>query len=180
MAALYDRGNNSYRVPAQGDLSVMQDKPSFIARGGIWVLAQVPVMLLAFIISLWFGTGHFVPRHPLSMAGAVATALGVLLAIWGLASLGDALTPFPKPLNGAALHRQGAYRLMRHPIYTGVMLASLGWALWWLSLIGVLYALALAIFFDRKAAYEEIWLRQKYDKYADYARVVKKFIPGVY
>ena len=37
-----------------------------------------------------------------------------------------------------------------------------------------------ALRFDRKAAYEERWLRQKYSEYADYARAVKKFIPGVY
>jgi protein-S-isoprenylcysteine O-methyltransferase Ste14 len=40
--------------------------------------------------------------------------------------------------------------------------------------------LVLAYFFDRKAAHEEIWLREKYSEYADYARAVKKFIPGVY
>jgi protein-S-isoprenylcysteine O-methyltransferase Ste14 len=69
---------------------------------------------------------------------------------------------------------------MRHPMYTSVMLVSLGWALWWLCEIGVLYVLGLGFFFDRKAAYEERWLRQKYSEYADYAREVKKFIPGLY
>ena len=108
------------------------------------------------------------------------TTTGVLLTVWGLSSLGDALTPFPRPLVDASLHRQGAYRLMRHPIYSGVILASFGWALWWLSVIGLVYVVAMAIFFDRKAAYEEIWLRQKYKRYTDYARRVKKFIPGLY
>lgn len=159
---------------------MMQDRKSFIARGGIWVLAQVLVLLLAFVIPVWFGIGRLIPDQSLSLAGAVATVLGVMLAIWGLVSLGDALTPFPKPLYDASLYRQGAYKLMRHPIYAGLILSSFGWALWWLSAIGVLYALILAIFFDRKAAYEEIWLRQKYEKYADYMREIKKFIPRVY
>ncbi len=157
-----------------------QQKKSFTARGGTWVLAQVPVLLLALVIPIKFGAGDVVPRDLLQIAGVAITALGLFLAVWGLASLGNALSPFPRPLDGAALHRQGAYQLMRHPIYSGVIVASLGWALWWLCEIGVLYVLALAIFFDRKAAYEEIWLRQKYTKYADYARGVKKFIPGVY
>jgi protein-S-isoprenylcysteine O-methyltransferase Ste14 len=157
-----------------------QDRRSFIARGGNWVLAQLLVMFLAFIIPVSFGTGHLIPDQALSLVGVAATVLGMLLAIWGLASLGDALTPFPKPLNEASLHRQGAYKLMRHPIYAGLILASFGWALWWLCPNGVLYVLILAIFFDRKAAYEEIWLQQKYPKYADYMREIKKFIPGVY
>ncbi|BAV33137.1 Isoprenylcysteine carboxyl methyltransferase [Sulfuricaulis limicola] len=153
---------------------------SFVSRGGIWVLAQVPLMLLAFIVPIRFGAGQIIPLHPLAWLGALVTVAGGALIIWGFVSLGDALTPFPRPLDGVTLHRQGAFRLMRHPIYTGVILASLGWTLWWLCGIGMLPVLALAIFFDRKAAYEENWLREKYRDYGDYARRVKKFIPGVY
>lgn len=153
---------------------------AFIKRGGLWVLAQAPVLLLAGIIPVWYGAGQLMPHQPLAVVGAAITAMGVLLTIWGLTSLGDALTPFPQPLVDASLHRRGAYRLMRHPIYSGVILASFGWALWWLSAAGVLYVVALAVFFDCKAAYEENWLRRKYKQYADYARRVKKFIPGLY
>jgi protein-S-isoprenylcysteine O-methyltransferase Ste14 len=152
----------------------------FVARGGLWVLAQLPLMLLVLLVPPQSGSGHFVPVEPVQMAGVVVTGLGVAMIVWGFISLGDALTPFPRPLDGAVLHRQGAFRLMRHPIYTGVILASLGWTGWWLSGIGLLPVLALAIFFDRKAAHEEIWLREKYKDYGDYARRVKKFIPGLY
>lgn len=137
-------------------------------------------MLLAFIVPIRFGAGQIIPLHLLAWLGALVTAASGALIIWGFVSLGDALTPFPRPLDGAVLHRQGAFRLMRHPIYTGVILAGLGWSGWWLSGTGLLPVLALAIFFDRKAAYEEIWLRKKYRDYGDYARRVKKFIPGVY
>lgn len=151
-----------------------------MARGGLWVLAQLPLLLLALVVPLQFGSGHFVPVEPFQFVGVFVTGLGVILIAWGFASLGDALTPFPRPLEEAVLNRQGAFRLMRHPIYTGVILASLGWTGWWLSAIGLLPVLALAIFFDRKAAYEETWLRKKYRGYDDYARRVKKFIPGLY
>lgn len=180
MAVLYAPGNKRYRAPVSRSFKRMSQNNSFVSRGGIWVLAQVPLMLLAFIVPIRFGAGQFAPTEPVQLMGVFVTGLGVLLIAWGFASLGDALTPFPRPLDGAALHRQGAYRLMRHPIYTGVVLVSLGWTLWWLCGIGVLPVLALAIFFDRKAAHEEVWLREKYQDYPDYARRVKKFIPGVY
>ncbi len=167
-------------MPIHGNPGMMQQKKSFTARGGMWVLAQVPVLLLALVIPIIFGAGDVVPRDHLQIAGVAITALGLSLAVWGLVSLGDALTPFPRPLDEAVLYRQDAYRLMRHPIYSGVIVASLGWALWWLCEIGVLHVLALAIFFDRKATYEETWLRKKYRSYADYAQRVKKFIPGLY
>lgn len=153
---------------------------AFVIRGGIWVVVQGLLMLLALVIPIWSGTGQLIPRHPLSAAGAAVSAAGTLLAVWGWLSLGRALTPFPLPRVDATLHQQGAYRLMRHPMYAGVILASSGWALWWLSIVGLLFAPVLAIFFDRKAAHEEIWLRKKYKKYADYERQVKKFIPGFY
>lgn len=151
-----------------------------MARGGWWVLAQLPLMLLVALIPPLYGFGNLLPAGALPLAGAVVTGLGTALIVWGFISLGDALTPFPRPLDDVALRRQGAFRLMRHPIYVGVMLASFGWAIWWLSVVGLIFALALAIFFDRKAAHEEIWLRKKYPDYGDYARRVKKFIPGVY
>ena len=157
-----------------------QAKPSFTARGGIWVLAQVPLMLLALVIPMRFGAGLFMPVELVQVAGMAVTVLGAALIVWGFISLGDALTPYPKPLDGATLHRQGAFKWMRHPIYAGVLLASFGWALWWLSWAGGLCAMVLAVFFDRKAAREEIWLRRQYKEYPAYQAKVKKFIPGVY
>lgn len=180
MAALYGRGNKRYRALVNRSFSRMSQNNSFVSRGGIWVLAQVPLMLMVLLIPIWFGVGQIIPLHPLAWLGVLITVSGALLIFWGFVSLGDALTPFPRPLDGATLNQGGPYRWMRHPIYSGVMLASFGWALWRLSAAGAICALALALFFDRKAVHEEIWLRQKYPDYPDYARRVKKFIPGLY
>ena len=157
-----------------------QARQSFISRGGLWLLAQGLFMLLVFAVPLKSGAGHLTPATPVQGVGVALTLFGLALIAWGFLSLGDALTPYPRPLDGATLHRQGAYRFMRHPIYTGVLLGGFGWAIWWLSAYGVLCALLLAAFIDRKARREEIWLREKYPEYADYARRVKKFIPGLY
>jgi protein-S-isoprenylcysteine O-methyltransferase Ste14 len=161
--------------------SVMTRKMhSFVARGGLWLLTQGLLMLLVFAVPLKFGAGRFVPADPLQAAGAAMTLAGLALVAWGFLSLGDALTPFPRPLETATLHRQGAYRFMRHPIYSGILLGGFGWAIGWLSAYGVLCVLLLAAFIDRKARREEAWLREKYPEYADYQRRVKKFIPGLY
>ena len=44
----------------------------------------------------------------------------------------------------------------------------------------LLYAFLLLVLLDRKASYEEQWLRKKFDGYADYQREVKRFIPFIY
>ena len=67
----------------------------FTARGGWWVLAQVPVMLGALVAPLVWGAGSFDGANAIQLAGAALTALGLLLAIAGLVALGSALTPFP-------------------------------------------------------------------------------------
>jgi protein-S-isoprenylcysteine O-methyltransferase Ste14 len=153
---------------------------SFVQRGGIWVLAQALMMCLALIIPLWDGTGRLIPRSPLAFLGAGITALGIMLALWGTLSLGRALTPYPVPRNDAGVQRQGAYRYLRHPMYAGLILGGLGWAIWWTSVFGLMFVPIFALFLDRKASYEEVWLRMKDKTYVDYELKVKKFIPGVY
>lgn len=159
---------------------MMHPRKTFIARGGLWVLAQLPLLLLVLLAPVRFGAGHFVPGEAEQIAGVAGVISGLAVVVWGFVSLGDALTPFPRPRDEAPLRREGAYRWMRHPIYAGAVLASLGWTLWWQWSIGLLPVLLLAIFFDRKASREETWLREKYRDYGDYARRVKKFLPGLY
>jgi protein-S-isoprenylcysteine O-methyltransferase Ste14 len=152
----------------------------FAARGGWWVLAQVPVMLGALVAPLVWGAGSFDGANAIQLAGAALTALGFLLAIAGLASLGSALTPFPRPLARARLRQSGVYAWVRHPIYGGVILASIGWSMTWLSLPGILFSVVVVSFFDRKSAFEERLLRARFPEYAGYARRVSKLLPWIY
>jgi protein-S-isoprenylcysteine O-methyltransferase Ste14 len=159
----------------------MKNKPrrSSATRGGGWVLIQFPLLVLAYLIPQWTG-GPFGLDRPLQWLGASLLALGVLLTVLGMAALGRYLTPFPRPLAQARFRRTGAYGVVRHPIYSGIVLAAAGWSLLWLSAAGVVFALMLGVFFDRKAAREEAWLQRKFKPYRAYQRRVKKLIPWVY
>lgn len=158
----------------------MTSPDSFTARGGWWVAAQVPVLIGAALIPLATGAGALMPGQGLQWAGVAATMLGLAITAAGLLALGDALTPFPRPRQNAALRTHGIYARVRHPVYGGLIIASLGWSLWWLSALGAVYALLVFVFFDRKSAREEIWLAAKFPGYADYRRRVRKLIPLVY
>jgi protein-S-isoprenylcysteine O-methyltransferase Ste14 len=95
-------------------------------------------------------------------------------------SLGHNLTPLPRPKDDATLVVTGAYRLVRHPIYSGLTAMAFGWGMWvhgWLTLG---YALLLFAFFDLKSRREERWLMEKFPDYAAYQRRVRKLIPFVY
>ncbi len=137
-------------------------------------------MLAAVAAPLLWGAAPFDGAIALQATGAAVTALGILLALAGLATLGRALTPFPRPLADAQLRQSGVYGWVRHPIYGGLILASFGWSLYWLSLPGLLCSAVVLLFFDRKSAFEEHFLRARFPEYPGYARRVRKLLPWIY
>ena len=145
-------------------------------KGQFWVLVQIALLFVLLVMGLWFpNTLRVLPW--LSTLGIALLILGiVLLAISGL-NLGSNLTAVPKPIDDGKLVQSGLYRFVRHPIYFSVLLTSLGWSLWRLSWPALLITVILYLFFDRKAAREEIWLREKYPDYDAYAKRVKKLMP---
>jgi protein-S-isoprenylcysteine O-methyltransferase Ste14 len=122
-----------------------------------------------------------------SSAKAISTTVGVfmlgagfILAGAGTVQLGRNLTPFICPKADAVLLAKGAYRLVRHPIYSGLLLMSFGWGLWvhgWLTLC---YAVLLFLIFDIKSRKEEVFLIQKFPGYLAYSRRIKRLIPFMY
>lgn len=114
------------------------------------------------------------------VAGVVVGVAGLALAGVSAQQLGGNLTAFPKPKDDGTLVTNGVYALVRHPIYSGVLLAALGLALVRGSTPSLLLAIGLAIFFDMKSRREEQWLARKFPEYAAYQARVKKLVPWVY
>lgn len=150
------------------------------AKGGLWVAAQFVLLISGSMLPSVFGGWLPWPVPMPPVLGWGVLALGVLLALAGLLRLGPGLTPLPAPVAGAPLQTRGAYGLVRHPIYSGIIFACLGWALLAASMAVVAFPLVMLAFFDRKAAREEKWLGDKHPGYQDYRRKVRKLIPFLY
>lgn len=147
----------------------------FFHRGGAWVLGQAVLLGSAILLAVFHRGGRC---HPTIMiAGVVLLSIGAGVALAGAVAIGRNLTPFPKPVEQATLVRHGVYRVIRHPLYTSVIAAALGWALVWGSWPAVVVAAILIPFFHAKARHEERWLRQKFPEYAAYEQQVPRFLP---
>ncbi len=146
-------------------------------RGEIWVLLQI----LAFVLVIWSPAGSRVRLpDPIRWIGALLIISGLVLCSMGAINLGRNITPFPIPVNQGSLVVGGAYRIVRHPIYGGLILWAFGWSLWSGNLSRLLFSLALFGLLDAKSRYEEAHLTRKYDNYDEYRQRVKRLIPWIY
>jgi protein-S-isoprenylcysteine O-methyltransferase Ste14 len=167
------------RAPEEG-APVTRSLPDLGSRGEGWFLIQVLIMAAIALGGLvgpaWSGP----PRAIGIVVGAVLIGAGGLLAIRGVLDLGPNLTVFPKPLLGARLVDTGAYRLVRHPIYGGLILGAVGWGVLTASLAAVAGAVVLAVFFDLKSHREEVWLAEQLEGYAAYRGRTRRLLPWLY
>ncbi|HEV8432883.1 MAG TPA: isoprenylcysteine carboxylmethyltransferase family protein [Thermoanaerobaculia bacterium] len=136
---------------------------------------------------LYFGIGNAViPRRVPTwfagqrIVGTLVIALGAALMSWALLSFHS--WRFRAKLDeGHQLATNGAFRLMRHPIYTGLTLLALGSAIWApTAIIWSGFAL-IAIGSELRARSEEVVLKQAFgDAYVEYAKRTRRFVPFVY
>ncbi len=102
------------------------------ARGEWYVVAQIALFALVAVGPLLPDVALDLPaglRNALIGAGLALLAGGGALALAGLLALDGNLSILPHPKAGAHLVERGPYALVRHPIYGGIILGAIGWAL---------------------------------------------------
>ncbi len=109
--------------------------------------------------------------------GHLAVAGGMGIAAIGATSLGRGLTALPLPNEHARLRTGGLYHWVRHPIYSGVLLAAAGRAetsgnRWSLVAFG-----GLAVLLTGKSRFEERHLAATFPEYSGYAARTGRFVP---
>jgi len=136
----------------------------------------VAVGAAGFMGSAWDGPSRAVAV----VAGATLLVAGGILAMRGIVDLREALTPLPHPRDGADLVDTGAYRLVRHPIYGGIVIGAAGYALLTASPLALAGAAILLGFFRLKSAREEAWLAARYPAYPEYRSRTRRMLPYLY
>ena len=148
---------------------------------------QMTLALIGFSLlgSTWFSAGwlgmRFLPSAPkLELVGLALTIVGCALAIWARITLGSNWSGRATVKAGHELIQRGPYALARHPIYTGLLLASVGTAVTMAEWRCVLGLVLIAILFIAKIGQEEKLMLQAFpEAYPRYRQRVKALIPGL-
>ena len=144
-------------------------------------IRAVLVVLVIVLVRLGVFRGHGVDSDPWRAAvGLVLLALGLGFAVWARVHIarnwGTPMTQKDEP----ELVTSGPYGLVRHPIYSGILVAGLGTAvaLSWVWLAAVILP---GILFIYSATVEERYLTEQFpDEYPAYKRSTKMLVPYVF
>ena len=153
-------------------------------KGNRWVLAAFGVIgiLLAYLPAytdrkdFWTLDGDAI-----RWLGVVLSAAGGALRIWPVFVLGHRFSGLVAIQPGHTLVTRGVYGVIRHPSYLGLLVSSLGWALAFRSMVGVLLtALTIPPLIARIHAEERLLHTQFGDEYDAYRSRTSRLIPGIY
>lgn len=143
-------------------------------------LALLGAQLAAVAGVFWPGEPQWRLPRAVVVGAAASLVGGNVLAGAGAFGLGRSLRPLPHPPSGANLRTDGAYGVVRHPIYAGLLVACTAVAVLRarpepLAALGVLAAVL-----HLKAGYEERLLRVQFGAaYDEYAQRVPRMVPRI-
>ena len=148
-------------------------------------LVQVAVGGFAFML-LWgaiFQTGplarRIIPLNAIWVAfGLVLTCAGIAFAVWARVTLGKNWSGIVTVKQDHQLIRTGPYALVRHPIYSGLLLAIVGTAVALGKVRGFLAVLVIFAGWWLKWRAEESFMVQEFgEQYEQYRRETPALIP---
>jgi protein-S-isoprenylcysteine O-methyltransferase Ste14 len=165
--------NRSLLPPSQ--LGSAEDRGS-LAVLGVCAVAYIVVAIGAAIDGLlilpWYAY----------YAGILVMVVGVAVRLWAIATLGRFFSPVVRTTADQRIIRSGPYRVVRHPVYTGLLLMLLGITIAMLSGVGLFVgAVLLAIGLGYRIRVEETALIQRFGpEYNAYRRSTWRLFPYLF
>jgi protein-S-isoprenylcysteine O-methyltransferase Ste14 len=149
---------------------------------------QIGLSFLAFYLAFthtfqtgWLGLRLFPSSDSTSASGLALTFLGIAFAVWARLLLGRNWSSNVTLKQDHTLIRRGPYKIVRHPIYTGFLLAMLGTAMIVGEIRGLVAVGLLFLALWLKLNMEERFMIEQFGpEYRQYQSEVKGLIPYVF
>jgi len=124
---------------------------------------------------------RILPKTPeLAVAAIVITLAGMAFAVWARAYLGTNWSSAPTIKQQHQLIRSGPYRFVRHPIYTGILLAMAGTFLANGKVRGAVAVVLLWFAWGIKSRMEEVFMTRTFGtEYEEYRRTTGALFPRI-
>jgi len=149
--------------------------------GVIWLVIMVSIAAGVFVAMNWPAAA--LPNGQIfAYVGVVLFVAGLLLRWWAIVTLGRFFTVDVTIEKDHELVERGPFHLVRHPSYTGVLLAFVGFALTlrnWAALLIILVPIFAALI-RRMNVEEDALSKALGSRYGDYMRRTKRLVPFVY
>jgi protein-S-isoprenylcysteine O-methyltransferase Ste14 len=163
---------------AKRDSHTVRDRGSLVL---LWISIGVGIWAANFIRSS--GAGSFGAPSNLILSVALAFLLSGLALRWtAILTLGRFFTVNVAVHPDQRIVRTGVYRYVRHPAYSGLLLAFLGVGVAfnnWLSLL-VIFVPIMAALLYRIQVEESVLAEMLGPEYTDYRQTTKRLLPGIY
>lgn len=137
----------------------------------------VGIQFILFIIYLFDFTPFFEVSSLIRSISLAFTGIGVIWVILALLQLNESLSPFPTPKTHGRLKTHGLYKLVRHPIYSGIILSTISYGMYRGSSWKLSISVLLIILFYFKSEYEEKLLVKKFSEYSNYKKKTGRLWP---
>jgi protein-S-isoprenylcysteine O-methyltransferase Ste14 len=153
------------------------DKGSLIV---LWTSIMVSITVSAFIANnIYFP----VVLNPVILCvGLAMIYIGIVIRIIAIVSLGEFFTVDVTIRENHKLKKDGIYKYLRHPSYSGSLISFIGLGLTmnnWISLFLISLSIIIAFIF-RINIEEKVLIEQFGSEYSDYQKVTKRIIPYIY
>ena len=147
----------------------------------LWIIIMASVAAGVFVAGNW-RAGALPHGRLFEIAGAVLFAVGLLLRWWAIVTLGRFFTVDVTIEKDHELVERGPFRLVRHPSYTGVLLAFVGVGLSlrnWGAMLLILVPI-FGAFVRRMNVEEEALSRALGSRYEQYMKRTRRLVPFLY
>ncbi len=141
---------------------------------------EVLFLIIQFILfSLYFIDIHVVSYSFPSWINYILLSLvgcGFIIIFLGILNLNDDLSGIHHKKDKPMVFN-GIYRYVRHPIYAGILISMLAYALFVGSVFKFILTLVMGVVFYYKSSNEENWMLKKYEQYRIYKEQTGRFLP---
>ncbi len=132
----------------------------------------------------YFGFGIFILWSPLLAKGLlwqIIELMGIALAVWAVAVMQKSkINITPQPRKNAKLIRKGPYTLIRHPMYTSIIIAISPLIITHWDTYRFIYLMFLYFNLIIKLLFEETLLEQYFEDYKEYKTNSWRIIPYIF